>query len=405
MKVLLVHNRYRSDSPSGENRVVDQEAAALEAAGNDVERFERFSDDIAGWSRPRQALVPLRVVWSQEARRDLAAVLRRTKPDVAHVQNTFPLVSPSVLYSCRDERVPAVVTFHNYRQICPSGALFRDGAVCHDCVGHLPLPAVRHGCYRSSPLATAPLALTTFVHRTSWRTLPSAYIFVSKAERDLFAPLGLPANRVFVKANLVPATSSVTAAVEHKVVYVGRLSDTKGLPTLMASWDRYIRDTPEPRLRLVIAGTGPLEAAIQEWSRERPAVEVAGLLDRAACARLVAGARAVIVPSEWEETFGLVVVEAMASGVPTIASAIGSLPELVTDGVDGIVLEPGNVAALARVLREVDEEPARFEQLGRRARKTYQERFDPDANLEELLSIYRFAIENPIWGSSGASQR
>jgi glycosyltransferase involved in cell wall biosynthesis len=119
----------------------------------------------------------------------------------------------------------------------------------------------------------------------------------------------------------------------------------------------------------------------------------------------VAGARAVIVPSEWEETFGLVVVEAMAAGVPTIASAIGSLPELVTDGVDGIVLEPGNVAALARVLREVDEEPARFEQLGRRARKTYEERFDPDANLEELLSIYRFAIENPIWGSSGASQR
>jgi glycosyltransferase involved in cell wall biosynthesis len=266
MKVLLVHNRYRSDSPSGENRVVDQEAAALEAAGNHVERFEYFSDDIAGWSRLRQALVPLRVVWSWEARRDLAAVLRRTRPDVVHVQNTFPLVSPSVLYSCRDERVPAVVTFHNYRQICPSGTLFRDGAVCHDCVGHLPLPAVRHGCYRSSPLATAPLALTTFVHRRSWRTLASAYVFVSKAERDLFDPLGLPANRMFVKANLVPATSSVIAVAEHKVVYVGRLSDTKGLPTLMASWDRYTRDTPEPRLRLVIAGTGPLEAAIREWS-------------------------------------------------------------------------------------------------------------------------------------------
>jgi len=90
MKVLLVHNRYRSDSPSGVNRVVDQEAATLEAAGSHVERFEYFSYDIAGWSRPRQALVPLRVVWSQEARRDLAAVLHRTKPDVVHVQNTFP---------------------------------------------------------------------------------------------------------------------------------------------------------------------------------------------------------------------------------------------------------------------------------------------------------------------------
>ena len=101
MKVLLVHNRYRSDSPSGENRVSStRRQAALEAAGHNVEHFERFSDDIASWSRPRQALVPLRVVWSQEARRDLTAVLRRTKPDVVHIQNTFPLISPSVLYSC-----------------------------------------------------------------------------------------------------------------------------------------------------------------------------------------------------------------------------------------------------------------------------------------------------------------
>lgn len=403
MKVLIVHNRYRSESPSGENRVVDQETAALELAGYDVERFERFSDDIAGWSRPRQALVSLQVVWSGEARRDLTALLRRTRPDVVHIQNTFPLLSPSVLYSCRDERIPAVVTFHNYRQICPSGVLFRDGAVCHDCVGHVPLPGVRHGCYRSSSLATVPLALTTLVHRKTWRTLPSAYVFLSRAERDLFAPLDLPANRVFVKPNLVPVMSSVSVAGEHKVAYVGRLSDTKGLPTLMASWDRYTRDTDEPRLRLVIAGAGPLEAAIRQWAQKQPAVEIAGLLDRAACARLVASARAVIVPSEWEETFGLVVVEAMASGVPTIAAARGSLPELVTDGVDGVVFAPGDVAALARVLKQVDEEPALFEKLGHRARRTYEERFDPEANLEELISIYRFAIENPIWLAGGAS--
>ena len=402
MKVLVVHNRYRSDLPSGENRVVDQEAAALESAGHDVEHFERFSDDIAGWSRPRQALVPLRVVWSREAHHALKVVLRRSRPDIVHIQNTFPLVSPSVLYSCRDERVPAVVTFHNYRQICPSGALWRDGAVCHDCLGHVPLAAVRHGCYRSSSLATAPLALTTLVHRSSWRTLPSAYVFLSKAERDLFAPLDLPAKRVFVKPNLIPATPLPTVMAEHKVVYVGRLSDNKGLPTLMASWDRYTRDTVKPRLQLVIAGAGPLEAATREWSQQHPTVRVAGLLDRAACALLMASARAVIVPSEWEETFGLVVVEAMAAGVPTIAAARGSLPELVTDGVDGVVFEPGNAVALARVLKEVDESPERFEELGRRARKTYEERFDPDANLEKLLSIYRFAIENPVWQSDAA---
>ena len=227
-------------------------------------------------------------------------------------------------------------------------------------------------------------------------------MFISKAERDLFAPLDLPANRVFVKSNLVPAMSQPSVAVDHKVVYVGRLSDTKGLLILMAAWERYTRDSDKPRLALAIAGAGPLEATVQEWSRRQPAVEVAGLLDREACARLVAGARAVIVPSEWEETFGLVVVEAMAAGVPTIASTRGALPELVTDGVDGVVFEAGDVEALARVLKEIDEEPSRFQELGRRARTTYEKRFDPADNLEQLLSIYRFAIENPVWQSNGS---
>jgi glycosyltransferase involved in cell wall biosynthesis len=399
MKVLMVHNRYRSDSPSGENRVVDQESAALESSGHDVEHFERFSDDIETWSLPRRALVPLRMVWNAEARQALTTVLRQAKPDVVHVHNTFPLISASVLYSCRDERVPAVVTFHNYRQICPNGALFRDGSVCHDCLGRMALPAVRHRCYRSSALATAPLAVAAFVHRSSWTTLPSAYVFLSNAERALFAPLGVPANRAFVKPNLVPEASASAVETaprkEHMVVYVGRLSDTKGLPTLMESWDRYSRESSNPSLRLVVAGAGPLDEAVRDWSRHRPAVEVAGLLDQAACARLVAGARVVIVPSEWEETFGLVVVEAMAAGVPAVVSTRGSLPELVTEGVDGVVFEAGNAGALAGVLREIDEFPARFERLGRRARETYEERFDPAENLEQLLSIYRFAIENP----------
>src|SRR5262245_34836497 len=135
MKILIAHNRYRSTAPSGENRVVDQESAALTALGHTVEHFERHSDDIEDWTRLQQATLPARVVWNPATKRDLGAVLRRFRPDVVHIHNTFPLLSPSVLYACRDARVPVVVTLHNYKLLCASGDFFRAGQVCHDCAG------------------------------------------------------------------------------------------------------------------------------------------------------------------------------------------------------------------------------------------------------------------------------
>src|ERR1051326_4535626 len=160
MRILLVHNRYRSAAPSGENRVVDQEGKALEALGHEVVRFGRSSDEIEQWPVAKKATLPARTVWSRETVRDLGAMLRDQRPAVVHLHNTFPLLSPSVLYACRDAGVPVVATVHNYKLACASGDFFRDGAVCHDCAGRLPGRAVLHGCYRGSRAATAPVALS-----------------------------------------------------------------------------------------------------------------------------------------------------------------------------------------------------------------------------------------------------
>ena len=109
MRVLLIHNRYRSAMPSGENRVVDQESEELARAGHEVRRFERDSDEIEHWPAAK-ALLPARVVWSRKSHRELAATLRGYLPDVVHVHNTFPLISAAVLYACRDASVPVVAT-------------------------------------------------------------------------------------------------------------------------------------------------------------------------------------------------------------------------------------------------------------------------------------------------------
>ena len=395
MRVLQVHNRYRSAAPSGENRVVDRERAALTALGHDVTTFGPSSDEIEGWSRLQQAALPARVVWSRGARRDLGRELAARKPDVVHLHNTFPLLSPSVLYACRDAAVPVVATVHNYKLACASGDFFRNGAVCHDCAGHLPGRAVLHGCYRGSRAATAPVALSIAAHRGAWRSMVSAYVFISAAQRDLLGDLGLPPRRVFVRHNMIPRRDGQDRPRGPVVVYAGRLDEAKGLRVLMAGWDSYLARPGSGSLRLVIVGTGPLEPEIAGWAASRPSVELTGQVSGDQCAEIMAGARAVVVPSAWEETFGLVVVEAMAAGVPPIAAGHGSLPELITDGADGVLFAPGDPAALGAALAGAGASPGQYEKYGAAARETYQRHFDPAASVARLVEIYRFAIDNP----------
>ena len=397
MKILVAHNRRRSSSPGGEDRVVDQEHEALVDAGHDVRRFEYFSDAIADFPLRRKALVPLQLLWNRRAARDLGAAIEAFQPDVVHVQNVFPLLSPSVLQSCQRHRKPCVVTFHNYRQICSNGSFFRTGFVCRDCVGRrLPTPAVRHGCYRDSAGATLPIAVATVAHRQLWRSAPSAYVFISDAERLELESLKFPPSRCFVKPNFTMPVAPKDAT-DELVVYLGQLSVPKGLRVLMQAWDAYSATRPAPGLRLAIAGSGPLDEEVRAWAASRPSVDVLGLLTRDECTALVRRARALVAPSEWPEPFGLVVAEAMAAGVPPVASAHGSFVEMITDGVDGMLYPPGDVGALARHLQGIESSPNRLLELGKAAKKTYEKRFTAAKNVAELEAIYRFAIDNPRW--------
>jgi glycosyltransferase involved in cell wall biosynthesis len=396
MRIVLVHNRYRSTAPSGENRVVDQEGEALAALGHEVVRFERSSDEIEHWPRAKKAFLPVQVIWSREAYRGLTATLREGRPDVVHVHNTFPLLSAAVLHACRDAAVPVVATIHNRRLVCASGDFFRDGATCHDCAHGPPVPAVVHGCYRGSRLATAPVAFATSAHRRAWRSLVSAYLFVSMSLRDQLAGLDLAQDRVFVRHHLIPRRAVAQVAREPTVFYAGRLDEAKGLRLLMTGWDHYRSMSSGTGLRLVIAGGGVLAREVGAWASSRPSVEIVGQVGSSRCIELMARARAVILPSICEETFGLAAVEAMAVGVPPIAAGHGAFVELITSGVDGVLFRPGDPAALAAAVADVAAHPARYETYGNRARKTYEQRFDPERNLEQLLGIYRFAIAHPV---------
>ncbi|MGW3912155.1 glycosyltransferase [Streptomyces sp. NPDC005070] len=404
MHVLVVHNRYASAQPSGENKVVDQEVALLREAGHRVETFERRSDDIAARSLPGKVAIPLLVPWNPAVRSELADRLRADPPDVVHVHNVFPLLSPAVLAACADAGVPAVATLHNYTQICPPGTLQRDGRPCTECVGSTPLPAVRHGCYRGSRLATVPLAVSMSVNRRRWWTGVERFFCISAAQRDVLVKAGMPAGRLAVKHNFVPEPGARREGTGDHVLYLGRLAEAKGVRLLMAAWDE-IAAGGGVGVPLVIAGTGPLEPEVTAWAAGRDDVRYVGLYDQEQCRRAIARSVAVVAPSTWLEAFGLVVVEAMAAGVPTVAAGHGAFVELVEDGVTGLLHEPGETASLASCLRRITAAPDDNREMGRAARRRYEQGFSPAVGLERLVEEYRTAIAGRSAHARGGDTR
>ncbi|GAA2243065.1 glycosyltransferase [Streptomyces amakusaensis] len=401
MHVLVVHNRYSSAQPSGENMVVDQEVELLRAGGHRVEVFERRSDDIAARSLPGKVAVPLLVPWNPAVRTELAARLRAERPDVVHIHNVFPLLSPAVLAACADAGVPAVATLHNYTQVCPPGTLHRDGRQCTECVGTAAsLPAVRHGCYRNSRLATVPLAVGLLVNRRRWWSGVERFFCISAAQRDVLVRSGMPPERLVVKHNFVPDPGTRRADAGEHLLFLGRLAEAKGVRLLMAAWDS-VAAAGGVGVPLVIAGAGPLEREVTAWAAGRDDVRYAGLYTPAQCRDALARSVAVVAPSMAMETFGLVVAEAMAAGVPAVAAGHGGFVELVEEGVTGLLHRPGDPASLASCLRRITAEPVRNREMGRAARDRYERGFGPAVGLERLVEEYRTAIAGRSGGGDG----
>jgi glycosyltransferase involved in cell wall biosynthesis len=387
VRILLVHNRYRSAEPSGENHVVESEAHELRQRGHDVQVWGPSSDEIADQSPLRKLLLPARVVWSRDSARALAAALDEDRPDVVHLHNTFPLISGSILPVLRARGVPTVATVHNYRLICAGGSLFRDGQVCHDCLPSSHWPGVRHGCYRESRVATAPVALSNAVHDDRWKAL-DAVLTLSSAQRDLLIEAGYSPERVIVKPNFV---AEHPGSADHGppgtgFVYAGRWADTKGVQVILDAWALLERRGLLPELTII--GSGPLEDEVARFAVDRPNVRVLGRVTRDECFEEFEQARAVLVPSVWEETFGLVVAEAMMFGRAAVCSNRGSFPDLITDGTDGLLVRPADPEALAAAVEKLHGDEALAARLGERARVTYESRFRPEPNMELLESIY-----------------
>jgi glycosyltransferase involved in cell wall biosynthesis len=390
MKILLAHNYYRSSAPSGEDAVFRNERTLLERNGIEVIPYERFNDDIDESTTTKRIRLALNYAWSAETYREVSALVRRTRPSIAHFHSLFPLISPSAYAACQDAGVPVVQTLHNFRFICPEAMLLRNGRPCEDCLGSSLLPALLHRCYRDSFAATLSQVWTIASNRRrgTFRKLVNHYIALTGFAAGRLVAGGLPSKRMSVKPNFLPDPPSAGSGEGGYAAYVGRLAGEKGVRTLLSAWRAF------PDFPLKMAGDGPLREELAERiGREGLNVELLGTRNRAELVDMVGGASMQIVPSECYEGFPLVVLEALACGTPVVASRIGSLDEIVEDGITGVKFAPGDPAALAEKVSGLLASRQRLGLMRRRSRALFENNYTAEMNFTKIMDIYRRVLD------------
>lgn len=388
MRILQIHNHYLQ--AGGEDTVFESEVTLLRRYGHQVAAYVESNERIASLS---PASAAAQTIWSWDTYRKLSDLIKTEKPDVAHFHNTFPLISPSAYYACRDAGVPVAQWLHNPRLACPAATFHRDGKICTECLGKaLPYPGILYGCYHGSMLQTSVIAAMLTIHRLigTWKNMVNRYVVATSFYRDLFIRAGLPEEKIVYKPHFVePSIRYDDARGEgNYALFVGRLAPEKGVRTLLAAWQK-------TNIPLKIRGSGQLEGEVRrsiDQSRSGN-IEIIGVLPKEDLDRLISNARFLVWPSEgFYETFGLVAVESYSLGVPVVGSCIGVNAEMVHDGETGLYFTAGDPDDLADKLTWAWEHPEEMRKMGRNARREYEMKYTPAKNYEMLIELYQSMI-------------
>jgi glycosyltransferase involved in cell wall biosynthesis len=386
MRVLLLHNYYQQ--PGGEDQVFASEASLLEAHGHRVLRCVSHNDRVAEMGRPALAK---NTIWNAGVYRELRALIRRERPQVAHFHNTFPLLSPAAYYAAQAEGVPVIQTLHNYRLLCPNALFFREGRVCEDCLGRaVPWPGVAHACYRGSRSSSGVVAAMLSTHRVAgtWSRAVDMYIALTEFASQKFTQGGLPAHNIAVKPNFVyPDPGSGHGKGEY-VLFVGRLSQEKGVEVLLAAWELLQGNVP-----LKVVGDGPSARQVAEAAKRLRGVEWLGRQPKDSVRALMKDARALIFPSVWYEGFPMVIAEAYAVGLPVIASDLGSMSSLIDHGRTGLLFSPGDPESLTAQVEWALAHPAELKRMRKGARAEFEAKYTAERNDRIRMDIYQTTIE------------
>jgi glycosyltransferase involved in cell wall biosynthesis len=392
MRIIIAHNRYKF--AGGEDSVAAAEMEMLRRGGHEIELLEADNRAIEGTLAKIAAAGSL--FHSPSSSRRMAELLNKFQPDIVHVHNWFPLLSPSIISVAYAAGVPVVQTLHNYRMICANAGLYRDGSICLDCVGKaLPLNGVMHGCYYDSRLGSA-LVTTAFSYHDlagTWDGV-TKFVAVSEFQRELLFLGGMEPSRITVKPNFVRDPGTPGDGSGGHALFVGRMTAQKGIRTVMKAWDEHRLEIP-----LKIMGDGPLADEIRTRAAQMGQVEYLGLQSSSEVAAAMRDARFLIFASESYETFALAVVEAFSHGTPVLAANIEPIAAIVRDGVTGLRFDVGDASGLAEKAKQLFAGTPGYREMRHNCRRLYEDHYTESRNYEMLTSIYAEAIASKRGGA------
>jgi glycosyltransferase involved in cell wall biosynthesis len=377
--VLQVHNSYRQRG--GEDTVVAADAGLLRSAGHVVTQYI-VPNPV---SHVETALRLGLALWNPAAGRHFHRELTAAKPDVVHIHNTWFSITPSAAHHARRAGVPVVMTLHNYRLSCANGQFFRNGRQCTECLTGSAFNGLRHRCYQDSFAASALAAANTGIHRQlgTWTNNVDRFLCLTEFARARFIEAGIPEEKLYVRHNCIedPGGRTTPASESHRVAYIGRLAAEKGVRGFLEAWRRAgLADT-----ELLVVGDGPERQALE--AMRVPGVRFTGPLDHRAVLETLRSVRCLVLPSLWFEGEPMIVVEALATGTPVLASSVGGIPELVGFGSAGWLAPARDVEAWRRALGDIGSD-ADIDTKSRAARELYLERHTPSQGLQSLVGSY-----------------
>ncbi len=386
MRILMLHNRYLERG--GEDTSFRMEAELLRSNGCEVVTYEENNTRVKDIGRTRTALGS---IWSPYSYRKVRDILRNDRFDVMHVQNFFPLISPSVYYAASHEGVAVVQSLRNFRLTCLSGTLSRNGGICEDCVGKaVPWPGVLHRCYRGSAVGSFAVASMVAINKGigTWRDEVDAYIALTRFSRDKFVEIGLPADKVHIKSNSIHPTPDIGPGGGGYGLFIGRLAPEKGVDTMLDAWQRL--DTKIP---LKIVGTGPLMSDVERRAEQDGNVEVLGWQEPADAMQLIGEAEFLIFPSEWYEGCPRVIIESLAKGTPVVAAQLGAAAEMIEDGRTGFMFRPGDGEEFAAAVTKAFSPAVDRASMRAAARQDFLAKYTAGRNFDRFMEIYQAAID------------
>ena len=384
MKILFVHNFYQI--AGGEDAVYRNEMDLLKAHGHDV--IEYTVDNASINSLWDKLSVMVKTIFSFSQYRKIKKILKDSSPDVVHVHNYFPLISPAVFYACKKMNIPVVHTLHNYRAVCPSALLMHDGKICEKSIQHSSWWAVKEKVYRNSFIGSFILTCMVEFHKKigTWQNQVSYFISLTQFAKNKYIESGWPSHKVLIKPNFIEDPLQDETPIKNKggyAIYVGRLGEEKGIDLILKSWVNI--DFP-----LKIIGAGPLQHAVEKSTCSN--IEYLGLQQKDDVLRLVKNADFIVMASTWYEGFPMVLVEAMACGTCALVPNLGSMSEVIQANENGIYFEPGNSDDFIKQINWLIHNPTETNKMSANARKIYMSQYTAEKNYHQLYEIYQKSL-------------